>query len=142
MNSIDIPSPPSTRGRGRLQFRLRTAFVVAALLCIPLAVLSLKLRQDRDRNLALKELRSLGFRTSITSTPANGTVATFVCAKPNLSDSDLARVGMYLAILTRRHDLGLSRGLEIRSVDLSGTHVTETGVAQLTEEFPDAEVRR
>jgi hypothetical protein len=142
MENINMASPPSTESRRPLQFRLRTAFVAAALLCIPLAVVSLKMRQDRDRSLAMNELQSLGFRTTITATPAYGHVATFVCAKSDLADGDLARVGKYLEVLTRRHDLGLSRGLMVRSVDLSGSRVTESGVAQLQRHFPEAEIRR
>jgi hypothetical protein len=124
----------------RRQFSLRSVAVVIALVCLFLAVAGLKWRQDERRTEAMAELQQMGFQATIGS--SDGRPATWLrFTKSEFADRDLERCLLYVGALTYRHDLGASKGLEVKLLDFTDCNVSAPIIAAFQSRFPDAEVR-
>ena len=124
----------------RRQFSLRSVVIASALVCVFLAVVGLKWRQDQRRTEAMIELQRMGFQPTIGS--SDGRPATWLrFTKPEFAERDLDRCLLYVGALTQRHDLGAGKGLEIKLLDFTDCSVSAPVIAAFEARFPDAEVR-
>ena len=138
MDSLPSHSSSNPGSVGRFSF-LTTVLVIALLMfCAVLVVI--KLGQDRMRVAALRELGAMGFDISISSSADGGPVAQLVAWHAKISPDEASRLADTLEILTRRHDLGFSPGLEIEHVGLAGTGVSKEVVTELRRRFPKARI--
>lgn len=109
------------------------------LVCVSTAAVSLKLRQDFAREAAFTDLSQLGVRNRVVSLETGGIGLELKCTA-QLTDADVDRLLADLDALERRHDLGLSAGLRMLLVDLSGCGVSAAAVAKLRTALPQAEI--
>jgi hypothetical protein len=123
------------------RFSLRSLIIVMTLICIVVSIGALKVRQDRDKSHAMSALRHVGFQQTIGS--ANGRGATWLrYTRPEFANRDLELSLKSMNAIQKRHDLGISNGLEIKLVDFSNCRVSENAIAEFQAQFPDAEIRR
>ncbi|MGD9719685.1 MAG: hypothetical protein AB7O59_00530 [Pirellulales bacterium] len=125
----------------RWQFRLRTVLLVVLVLCVALAIVSLKLRQDFRRQGAFDELARLEMRTRI-SADAAGNHLNLASGAAALGDDDVDRLVTQLKVLRSPHDLGWSTGLEIGEIDLSATRVTPATMERLRAALPGVRIKQ
>jgi hypothetical protein len=119
----------------RWQFGLRSAMLVVFLLAVVLAVVSLKLRQDARLQRALSSLEQLGVMHGV-----NGGGLTVECRAAQLSDQSVQELIEQLKVIGQAHDLGLSPGLAIKSLDLNGANISKRSLARLHEAFSAARI--
>lgn len=107
----------------RRQISLWTLIVFITLFCILASMVGLKLRQDRRRNIALFELQRLGFRSTI-GTADDSPAIWLRYTKPEFHGGveDSLR---WMHVLTNRHDVGMSQGLQIQGLDFTGCRVPD-----------------
>jgi hypothetical protein len=123
------------------RFSLRSLIIVMTLICILVSIGALKVRQDGDKSHAMSALRQVGFQQTIGS--ANGRRATWLrYTRPEFANRDLELSLKSINTIQKRHDLGISKGLEIKLLDFSNCRVSEHAIAEFQAQFPDAEIRR
>ena len=123
------------------QFSLRSLIISVTLICILASIGALKVQQDRRKRHAMSALQLIGFQQKIGS--ANGRSATWLrYTKPEFADRNLESSLTSMNEIKKRHDLGISRGLEIKLVDFTNCRVSEHAIAGFQTQFPNAEIRR
>jgi hypothetical protein len=125
----------------RWRFSLRSVMLGLFLIAVALAVVTLKLRQDFRKQAAWSALRTLGMHESIAQEPGHRTMLVLVSRQPTLTESDVDRLLAALDVLQGRHDLGLSKGVEIERIDLTMSTLPPAALARLRERLPATEIR-
>jgi hypothetical protein len=141
MVDVNITSPPPANHL-RARWSLRMLFGLIAIAAAVLAIVAVKLGQDDDRQRAFVALHQMGLRDTISSLPGHRTTISLRCEDPTFSDEQIPKLIAQLKTLTRRHDLGISAGLEPAALDLTHSRVTPAGEQQLREAFPQAQITR
>jgi hypothetical protein len=135
---MDAPTQDDRRAR-RLS---PVMWVLATLLLVAAAIAAaIKWQQDAALHAAQRGLREIGVTFSIHSVAPSRLIAEFSTQRPALSDAEVRQLAEHAATLARPHDLGLSGGLEIAVIDLSGTTTSPESLAMLRDVFPNAEIR-
>jgi hypothetical protein len=136
MNAAPELSAQSSPQRLTRRINGKIVLVIVAIAGAAL-LMGLILNQDARRQSAFQRLDELGFEWSLGSSSTGGPAISLRAAAARINDGALSAAAEQLAILTRRHDLLLSPGNSIESIELAGTDVTNEGVTGLRSQFPD-----
>lgn len=126
---------PSTSSDRQSRIRPLTLVLLGILILAGIAATLVKLEQDRVIKAAFDELREMGFVPTVWG----GSFRFFASRRPP-SQSELRRLPRLLSDCARPHDLGFSPGLEIETLDLRGSGVSDETVDELKATFPRAEI--
>jgi hypothetical protein len=105
-------------------------------LCVALALMSVKIRQDRQFERAWYDLASMEMSWTISSE------VKLVSNRTAWSKGDVDQLVETIEILRKRRDLGFTDGCHISSIDFKNGQISDQSLARIRHVLPNARINK